>query len=133
MKAIKEKDVELKLSENEKTKRFTTETFFSDNYYKLPKFLFEMEPYKNSLSNNAKILYTLLKDRFYLSLKNKWIDENGEVYLNYSRKEVQEIMNFGSNRTAIKIFNELKEMELIEEERLGLNKTNKIYLKHPKI
>ena len=47
-------------------------------FYKVPKVLFE-EKYK-SVSTNAKMLYGLLLDRMYLSVKNGWIDKQGRVY-----------------------------------------------------
>ena len=43
-------------------------------FYKVPKALFE-EKYK-SVSTDAKMLYGLLLDRMYLSVKNGWIDKN---------------------------------------------------------
>lgn len=47
-------------------------------FYKVPKALFE-EKYK-SVSTDAKMLYGLLLDRMYLSVKNGWIDKQGRVY-----------------------------------------------------
>ena len=44
-------------------------------FYKVPKALFE-EKYK-SVSTDAKMLYGLLLDRMYLSVKNGWIDKQG--------------------------------------------------------
>jgi len=42
-------------------------------FYKIPKALFE-EKYK-SVSTDTKMLYGLLLDRMYLSVKNGWIDK----------------------------------------------------------
>ena len=48
----------------------------NDSFYKLPKRLFLDERYKH-LSISAKVLYALLLDRKALSIKNNWIDVNG--------------------------------------------------------
>lgn len=53
-------------------------------FYKVPKALFE-EKYK-SVSTDAKMLYGLLLDRMYLSVKNGWIDKQGRVYQYFTIK-----------------------------------------------
>ena len=45
-------------------------------YYRIPKLLITDKRY-NGISSDAKILYGVLLDRMSLSLKNKWIDEQG--------------------------------------------------------
>ena len=50
-------------------------------FYKVPKALFE-EKYK-SVSTDAKMLYGLLLDRMYLSVKNGWVDKKGRGYKYY--------------------------------------------------
>ena len=57
-------------------------------FYKVPKALFE-EKYK-SVSTDAKMLYGLLLDRMYLSVKNGWIDKQGRVYQYFTIKSAQE-------------------------------------------
>lgn len=54
-------------------------------FYKVPKALFE-EKYK-SVSTDAKMLYGLLLDRMYLSIKNNWIDKQGRVYQYLKQKK----------------------------------------------
>jgi len=98
----------------------------NNRFYQMPKFLFENEEF-TSLSNDAKVLYMLLKDRHELSLSNGWVNENNEVYLIYTRIDMQEIMHISKN-TITKIVNELKKYELIDEVRQGMNKPNLIYL-----
>ena len=56
----------------------------------MPKFLFEGE--FKTLSNNARILYSILRDRHDLSLQNRWINEQNEVYLIYTRKNMEEML-----------------------------------------
>ena len=99
----------------------------SHQYYKMPKELFTNEKYKH-MSANERLLYTALLDRKQLSRKHGWLDENGQVFLIYTREKVAELLNV-SVRTAGKVFKQLGELNLILEERQGLNKPNKIYVK----
>jgi len=91
----------------------------------MPKFLFEGE--FKALSNNARVLYTLLRDRHDLSLQNHWVNEKNEVYLIFTRKNMEEMLGL-SDKTVKKAVDELKDFGLIEEEHMGLNKPNRIYL-----
>ena len=45
------------------------------------------------LSLPAKLLYGLLLDRLSISIKNNWVDKDGNIYLIFSRKEAQEKLN----------------------------------------
>lgn len=96
-------------------------------FYQIPKELFTNEYYKGKLSSDAIILYGLLLDRLSVSIKNKWIDENGLIYLILTRKEAMEKLNI-SDKTATKAFRQLKELKLISERRMGKGKTYKIYV-----
>lgn len=62
-------------------------------YYQIPQELFINPLYKNALNSDSKLLYGFLLDRLFLSIKNNWHDENGNVYLIFTRKEVQEKLN----------------------------------------
>lgn len=108
-----------------KFKRITLSDVVEERFYKIPKFLFA-DPFK-SLSNDAKIAYALLRDRNELSIKNKWINERGEVYLLYTRLELQEMLNVSKN-TCTKIMKDLNEAKLITEEKLGDRRPNMIYI-----
>lgn len=79
------------------------------------------------MSTDAKFTYAILKDRFELSLRNNWIDKNGDVYLIYTVTELQKILGYG-NKKVIKLKKELQEYGLLEEVRQGLNKPNLLYL-----
>jgi len=96
-----------------------------NSFYQLPKFLFS-EEFK-SLGNDARVLYSLLRDRHQLSIKNQWLNEKGEVYLIFSRENMCEMLQL-SKPTIIKAMNDLKKHNLIQEERLGQGKANRIYL-----
>lgn len=93
-------------------------------FYQLPKELYELEKYKN-LSNDACVLYAMLRDRLQVSRKNGWIDEEGRVYFIYTREEAA-IMIRKTERTIRKYFNELVEVNLLEEKIDG--RTYKLYL-----
>ena len=49
-------------------------------FYRIPKVLFTDDYFRN-LSSDAKVLYGLMLDRMALSIKNKWVDEDGRVYI----------------------------------------------------
>ena len=98
----------------------------SERFYRIPKIFVESPLYK-PMSTDAKFTYAILKDRFELSLRNNWIDKNGDVYLIYTITELQEILGYG-NKKVIKLKKELQEYGLLEEVRQGLNKPNLLYL-----
>lgn len=108
-----------------KRRRITQKQLQEQSFAKLYKFLFTDEFIK--LSSDAKILYTLLRDRYELSSSNGWINENGEVFLIYTREEMCEMLQC-SEPTIRKAIKQLKEYNLIEEQRQGLNKPNLIYV-----
>jgi hypothetical protein len=94
----------------------------------MPKFLFDGEM-KSELSNDAKVLYSLLRNRHELSLANGWVNKNNEVYIIFSRVDMCEMLG-KSSKTVGKFMKELAEFKLIEEERQGLNKPNLIFLSY---
>ena len=96
-------------------------------YYQIPQELFVNEKYKNKLNSDSKILYAFLLDRLSLSQKNHWIDEDNNVYLIFTREEVQEKLNL-SDKTVTKSFKILMEVNLVQENRQGLGKPNLIYV-----
>jgi len=59
--------------------RYTRNNILSNSFYQLPKFLFDTE--LADLSNDARVLYALLRNRHEISIKNGWYDVNDEVYL----------------------------------------------------
>ena len=96
-------------------------------YYQIPQELFVNEKYKNKLNSDSKILYAFLLDRLSLTKKNHWIDEDNNVYLIFTREEVQEKLNL-SDKTVTKSFKILMEVNLVQEKRQGLGKPNLIYV-----
>ena len=96
-------------------------------YYQIPQELFVNEKYKNKLNSDSKILHAFLLDRLSLSQKNHWIDEDNNVYLIFTREEVQEKLNL-SDKIVTKSFKILMEVNLVQEKRQGLGKPNLIYV-----
>ena len=57
---------------------YTQEYVASSAFYQMPKFLFTLTG--KGIDSDCKVLYTIIKDRFELRLKNGWCDEQGYVY-----------------------------------------------------
>lgn len=51
-----------------------------EKFYQLPKVFFTNPKYVN-LSNDAKITWSILRDRLDLSIRNNWVDKNGDIFL----------------------------------------------------
>lgn len=98
-----------------------------NKYYQIPQELFYNDLYKDKLNSDSKILYAFLLDRLTLSIKNNWVNEKGEVYLIFTRQEVQEKLNL-SDKTVSKAFKQLTETNLVFEKRQGLGKPNIIFI-----
>ena len=99
----------------------------ANKYYQVPQELFTSKLYKEKLNSDSKILYALLLDRLTLSQKNNWHDEHGNVYLIFTRQEVQEKLCL-SEKTVQKAFKQLSESNLILEKRQGLGRPNLIFI-----
>ena len=99
------------------------------NFYRLPKVLICDKKYRE-LSNNAKLLYTIILDRASLSESNAWIDEQNKVVVFLTIDEACKLLNIGHN-TATKIFKELDDYGLIERKKQGFARANIIYPKLP--
>lgn len=97
-----------------------------NSYYQMPQELFESEKYKN-VSIEAKVIYSFLLNRMKLSKMNHWVNAKGEIYLIYTRKEIQSKLNL-SDKPITRAFKELRETKLIKEEKQGFGKPNLIYI-----
>ena len=109
-------------------KRYAIGDVAAYSFFQLPKFLFDGE-LKSGLSNNAKVLYSLLRNRHELSLINGWANENGEVYIIFSRDEMCRALG-KSAKTVGEVMKELAKCGLVDEERQGLGKPNLIFLSY---
>ena len=95
-------------------------------FYQFPQWLLKEEPYKN-LGDKAKLAYMLLFDRRTLSIKNKWYDDNGQIYMYFTIEQFMQELNC-SNKAVLKAKKELVEVGLLEEVRQGRNKPNRLYI-----
>lgn len=98
-----------------------------NKFYQIPQELFVNSLYKDKLNSDSKILYAFLIDRLSLSQKNNWKDSENNVYLIFTRQEVQDKLGL-SEKTVIKAFKQLSEVKLIADKRQGLGKPNLIYV-----
>ena len=95
-------------------------------FYQFPQWLLKEEPYKN-LGDKAKLMYMLLFDRRTLSIKNKWYDDDGQIYMYFTIDQFMQELNC-SNKAVLKAKKELVEVGLLEEVRQGKNKPNRLYI-----
>ena len=95
-------------------------------FYQFPQWLLKEEPYRN-LGDKAKLMYMLLFDRRTLSIKNKWYDDDGQIYMYFTIEQFMQELNC-SNKAVVKAKKELVEVGLLEEVRQGVNKPNRLYI-----
>ncbi|EGQ5754676.1 replication protein RepA, partial [Enterococcus faecalis] len=80
------------------------------------------EMYK-SLSNDAKIAYMLLKDRFDNSVKNNWVDSEDNIYFIYTVAELMTLLNCREGKVS-KIKKELEAVNLLKQKKGRVKKIN---------
>lgn len=116
---------------------YTANEIYAEKYFQLPKVFFTNEKYKK-MSNDSKVAYAILKDRFSYSVKNKWVDKHNRIYFVFTVEELKSILNCAEGKVA-KIKKELTEMNLLFQVRGGstwingtkINTPNKLYLGKP--
>ena len=91
--------------------------------------LFFNKNYRDKLNSDSKILYGFLLNRLTLSAKNNWIDEIGNVFLIFTRKELQTMLNL-SDKTATKAFKQLNECKLIHEHLVKIDEEANMNVKN---
>ena len=91
-------------------------------YAQLPKPLISLP-----ISNDAKLLFTLLNDRFQLSLKNDFKDEDGYVFCYFSNREICEKLRCAHGK-ATKLLRELEDAGLIYRRKVGRGRADGIYV-----
>ena len=95
------------------------------SFTRLPNFLFEAPTFK-PLSNETKLLYAFILRRTELSRENGWADEYGRIYLYYPICEVVDLLRCGRQK-AVNTLRELQYAGLIEIQKQGCGKPNRIY------
>ena len=101
---------------------YKSKEIYREKYYQMPKVFFTNEGYK-SLSNDAKIAYMLLKDRFDNSVKNNWVDSEDNVYFIYTVAELMTLLNCREGKVS-KIKKELEAVNLLKQKKGRVKKIN---------
>uniref|UniRef100_UPI00273856EF replication initiator protein A n=2 Tax=Staphylococcus TaxID=1279 RepID=UPI00273856EF len=65
-----------------------------------------------------------------LSIQNEWVDKNNNIYFIFSNKHLCEYLGYAEQKI-IKLKKELISFNLLIQERVGLNKPNRLYLLKP--
>ena len=87
-------------------------------FYRVPKaILFDRR--FDGVSADAKLLYGILLDRMSLSVRNRWMDEDGRVFIYFRMSEIMSALGCGHNK-AIALYAELEKVGLIERKKQGI-------------
>lgn len=97
------------------------------DYYKLDKFLFEDQKYRN-LKLNSKISYCILKNMLDENI-NVQVDEEGNKYLENTRIYLMKKLDITKN-TITSVYKELIKADLIEEKWIAVGKSNIVCIKN---
>ena len=95
-------------------------------YMQMPRWLFS-DPRYADMSLDAKVTYTFLLNRFQLSRRKGWVNDQGEVFVIFPRKELAKELRICEKRVTA-AFRKLVELELVWEKRCGRGEANQIYL-----
>ncbi len=113
-------------------------TNYSDNLQNSEQFRFLkfplallFEPSYAEITNDAKILYALMLDRTSLSVKHRWYDKQGRLYIYFTIKEIETTLQCSHNK-ALRMLDELERVHLIWRVRQGQGKPNKFHIKNIK-
>ena len=115
--------------------RYSSTQINSELFWKFPKFLSENKKYAD-LSNDDRVAYMLIKDRYRYSLSNNWVDEKGDVYVYFTIDDLKELLHVGKNKVS-RVKKHLMDCDLLEIEKQGFdpkkkkNFPDRIYLLQP--
>lgn len=98
-------------------------------HLQMPRWLFT-DPRYIGLSLEAKVTYTFLLNRFQLSRLNGWLNDDGEVFIIYTRRSLSSEMQVSYHKI-IEAMKELSSAGLIWERRCGRGDANQIYGRRP--
>ena len=102
-------------------KRIKIDDVEKSNFYKMPKKIYEFD-----LKPVDRELYMLCFENWRLSVKNNWINENGEIYFYASQNKLSWQMKI-DKKTVISSFKRLILNDLLEAEK-ELGEPNMYYL-----
>lgn len=123
------------MSKAKKERRINGVKASTDLYFQLFQYLF-YEPKYRKLSNNARVLYAILRDRYKLSVQTSqnvdtFIDDDGDIYCILDNTELSYLLTV-SEPTAIKAKKELRNVGLLEEESVK-DEPNRLYVLEPEL
>ncbi|GAI37870.1 unnamed protein product, partial [marine sediment metagenome] len=110
---------------------YTAQEEITIRFYQVPKALFK-NPVYEGLDLGPKLMYSVLRDRLDLSIKNNWQDEKGYIYLIFSGEALSMLLEINKN-TVTKYKRELVKYKLIIDKRMGQGNSNRIYVLKPEI
>ena len=82
------------------------------------------------LNNNDRAIYTMIYNRFLLSVKNHFVDADGDVFIYFVEMDLAKECGIDV-KTVRRSIKRLKEVHLIEVVQQGCNKPNRIYVLKP--
>jgi hypothetical protein len=109
---------------------YTVNEMYGEKFYQVPKVFFTNPLYKDNLTDTEKLAFGILRDRFSLSKKNGWFDDQGRIYFIFTIDNLMEIFDC-SNKTASNIKKRLIKVGLLEVKKRGQGKADLLYLKKP--
>ena len=92
------------------------------NYYKMPKAIYELD-----LKPIDREVYMMCLENWRLSVSNKWVNENGEIYFYATQEKISEMLRV-TKKTILTSFKKLIETGLLETEKDKGN-INRYFLK----
>ncbi|MGC4707576.1 replication initiator protein A [Enterococcus faecium] len=118
---------------------YKSKEIYREKYYQMPKVFFTNQKYMD-LSNDAKIAYMLLKDRFDYSVKNNWVDSDDNIFFIFTVEELMKLLQCREGKVS-KIKKELEKAGLLKQKRGRVNKRdgkiesmpNLLYLGKPEV
>ena len=100
----------------------------SFEFYQQPKQIYKGKYSK--LNNNDRAIYTMIYNRFLLSVKNHFVDVDGYVFIYFVEMDLAKECGIDV-KTVRRSINRLKDVHLIEVVQQGCNKPNRIYVLKP--
>lgn len=95
-------------------------------YVQLPWLLIRDEQFE-SLTMDAKVLYSIMLNYSSMSARNGWLDEENRVYIIYPIAKIMKDLRCG-NQKAGKLVHSLEKIGLIEKKKPGQGKANRFYV-----
>ena len=124
-------------SNNKEYNSISSDRFYTEKeevtlrFYQTPKALFRNPKYKG-LSLGPKLMYSILRDRLDMSIKNNWKDEKGYIYLIFSIEELASLLEI-DRKAVMRYKKSLVDYGLIIDKRLGQGRPNRIYVLKPEL